>query len=866
MIQRRGSAYLMVIGLLGVLVILAGLFSRSSVSGRFLTVRSANDQRTMELAEAASNLCYKLIAEEVNDPQVLYDILEFRNIDLDSWFLKFRLPEVPISGSTDAPQMKTKGIQEENSGSGKLGFELNLGSGLARGKKYTQEDMPELRMTLDAMGGRTKITADAKIIRSFGILPRSESYNVPGVTLDTSKEQEFSDNWIRSFLNKLAPKDPIKIDLGKMVLDRVPDINFGVILSNALAKIKMNVALWGVSIPVPIGAIVKPILAPIIKSIVGDSVSLKGFLRDTLLKNLKVEIDLSKLKEILYKRVTNFLPTEISAFTNGKIGWGVSLEKIGILEVLTTVEYQPQGAIGPTIKKVLRTQRDFRVADIQPVAPDYSFFVANSKLLFENDIENKNAWKGNDKINWAEGKGALIIHNFSLCDGKLFGKFRNFLEAIISLNIEKFSHSLYLPGLVRVNGTQAMEIPLNFGLMDSGGFLDRMKKCEVAALLVNDEEKNAHYNLRDKNYPESETCVGDYTRNYKSHNITPDMGESFCGIGRESPPPLSILSPLRPVPHFDWPWLTDSKVWFPVPKVYNQTLLFGDFHVEFPLSLRVEGNLWKKFSRMRLHMIRIFIPLNWFFGAPNIDFTLPPVPMNTTVVEPYGFCSYPPMENQNHQADPERMKTAWNPDDPTNLPENIYSPYQYIKKASYYYKTTSDFADDVENRSAFVDLGTGKLEKVFLCDGVSFVENTDGQGLFLPDLKVLGRGVIVAAGNIHLTGDIQRVEPPNAPLSMLSIVARNGAILNKSERSVEACLYADRGLMMPIYAKLKVYGNLVINQFNRKACQGTLDVHYESNRCHSSIMSYFKDISKYDPTRYQANISKKWRQFVFEQN
>jgi len=31
-------------------------------------------------------------------------------------------------------------------------------------------------------------------------------------------------------------------------------------------------------------------------------------------------------------------------------------------------------------------------------------------------------------------------------------------------------------------------------------------------------------------------------------------------------------------------------------------------------------------------------------------------------------------------------------------------------------------------------------------------------------------------------------------------------------------------------------------------------------------MSYFKDVAKYDPTRYHVSFSKKWRAYEFQKN
>ncbi|HAE40638.1 MAG TPA: hypothetical protein DCG57_18695, partial [Candidatus Riflebacteria bacterium] len=105
----------------------------------------------------------------------------------------------------------------------------------------------------------------------------------------------------------------------------------------------------------------------------------------------------------------------------------------------------------------------------------------------------------------------------------------------------------------------------------------------------------------------------------------------------------------------------------------------------------------------------------------------------------------------------------------------------------------------------------------------------------------------------------------NGNATVFSIVARNGSIVNHyGDRVVHACLFGDKGLRNPIGAKLKVYGNLVLNRFIRKECQGDLHVYYQSNHARSSLLSMIRPVAKWDPTRYYVTFSAQTAYFKFE--
>ncbi len=859
---RGVAAYAVVLGFVGVLLILIGMLSSTSISGRFMSHRYSNDEKANQLAEAATNLVFRMVAEEMNDPKVMFEFLKFKfkKENINSWFWKFRWPMPYLGVSLD----KTGSINGEETADGELGAELSINLGKwfnADDMTYTDVQLVDLEPLIAELGGTASITSTAQIAKSYGILPKTVEYKVPGITVDTSKVAKGPRDWLCNFVSSLGSDDvDFKIDFKNDILGAIPEeLNLGTLIGEIVEKLKINYAVSaGIAIPIPFGEIVKPILENLINNMAGDTLSLRGAVGSALDEmGIELSFDFSGYRNKLNDLVRDMLPEyffELIADFEG----GYSIEKIGIFEVRTVVDYRPRGITGPTIRRVLRGQREFRVADIQPIAPDYSFFLANSPLLFEDaSKENKTGWKGGDKIDWAAGEGAFVVHNLTLFDKTIVERLKTFLTALKNWNTEELNNSLYLPGLVRINGTATQEIPLNFGLLNPGQILERLKHCEIVALLVC--KKNKHYDLKAKKYPAN---IGledtDWSWIYETHEIKPAFGESLYGTGFEAFPPLSCLKPLAPVPHFDWPWVTNGGMWFLSTERYNSTHLFGDFHVEFPMKLRVEGNVWKKFSRLKLSMYRIYLPLTAICGF-DVDITVPFFPTNEVIVEPYGFCDYPPLENDEEKTDVEGMASEWNHDDVKNLPDNVYSPTQYLKKASYVYRTGAEFIDDIENRVTYVNVG-GEAKKVFVCDGVSYIEGN----VTLPEMNVTGRGIIVAGGNISIGGSITRIDRPDAPLTLFSLVSRNGAIMNSGDNTVEACLYGDRGLMNAPGNRLRIYGNLVVNQFNRSECQGNIDVHYESNRCHSSFISYFKKTAKFDITRYQVNLSKKWRMFQYE--
>lgn len=844
--RKSGSAYLMALGVLAVLVLVGIALSRMTTEGRWSTVFSSNEKRAEECAESAANLTFKIVKDNMNDYSAFWKLFSDPDKLLKSWFMYFRLP-APIAGAYMDPvsfaNAKENGVDVQLDLFNNQLFKPLYEEGIVYMFDTISPDpkapLAPLKGMFDALGGRVRITCTARIKHAFGILADNPDYVVGGVEVPLRK--------VTGFLGNIY--DKLKIGAADVISDaeeaidptgeadaEFPNIDLSKMLPNdALLKapdisnLKIFVSITP-PVRIPIGKILQIPLDKIFKKIQTKlGLTPQKIAKKIFGSSLQLKIDFDAINKRIEEAIQNCLPKFLQAFA-GNVTFDVTVEKQGIFEVVTEVEYTPQYPNGPTIRKKLVMHREFRVADIQPIASDYTFFVANSKLLYEKALENFDSWQGDDQIKWNEGMGTIVIHNMPSLKS-----IWNSIEKLFSFKLKELLQNLKLPGLVRINGTKEMQIKLTmFEKFPVGeDALKIFKKMEIAALLTphKDGSKIACH---------SDHSDGDGTR----HKIIPGLKVVEYNFWDKGDP-------------FDWCYFGggepggNGSYWLPVPPMFARTLLFGDFHLEFPMSLRVEGYLKKVYSHIRLLLVKVIIPPIPIIGFPGFDV---PIPWFWAKAhkEPYGFCQWPPYKSD------EEAKTAWDPKKAHNLPANVYSPTQYLKKASYFYATSQEFNKDLENRTIIYN---GK--PTFICDGVTFVN--DNLWLNKP-MHVMGRGILVSAANVHFQADITREDKDaNGNNTVFSIVARNGAIVNHyGERDVYACLYGDKGILNPVGASMNIYGNLVVNRFKRKECQGDLHVYYDSNHTRSSLISMIRPVSKWDPTRYYVTLSAQTALFRFE--
>ena len=94
-------------------------------------------------------------------------------------------------------------------------------------------------------------------------------------------------------------------------------------------------------------------------------------------------------------------------------------------------------------------------------------------------------------------------------------------------------------------------------------------------------------------------------------------------------------------------------------------LLFGDGHFEYPLSLKAEAYLDMRYSTLDIRVDpqgQALLPKDK--TVTDVDYKV--------VNAPFGLPGIPA-----HTNSPE-----WHPQNPENMPANVYSPLQYAKKAT----------------------------------------------------------------------------------------------------------------------------------------------------------------------------------------
>ncbi len=848
----------MALGVLGVLILIGATVSKLTTSGRWNTVLTSNEKRAEECAEAAANLMFKVVKDRMNDDSVFYNNLPFPANPLEilgSPYMYFRMPAFVTKAHLDGLSgFQSKGMDVQldifNNGLLKPVYERGI---VYRYDSETDNAGPlsPLGDMFKSYGGKVSVKCTAKIKQAFGILADNPQYKTGGVEIPVKKATGF----LSKLLDKILPSDAdlskitepfedneavktdggdIEFNLAQFIPDepnflKCPDIS-GVTVPGPNP-------FFDIPIPIPIGKFLQPFLEKvwdkIIEKITGsDGGVTPRFLAEKFFPNLvNIKLPFGGVINKLKDCVNKLLPKELRAFA-GNIGFGVTVEKKGFLEVETDLEFYPHASdTSHVIRKKLLVQREFRVADIQPIAPDYTFFIANSKLPYENEqIENDDNWEGNECINWEEGYKDLVLYNFPD-----FEKIKDTIENIIHnfTNFKKLLRNIYLPGLVRVNYSSDEKEPMRIklGLLPSFSDLsfENLLKCEILSLALGHKDGS------------KAACEN---KDHDKHHLIP---------GFKKLPAFKFLSNDNA---FDWPYVGGSSglgsYWIPTMPRFPRNCLFGPLHISMPMSFRVEGYIKKVYSHLKIHLLYLFIPpftIPWpYFHFPGINISIPWL-WATKYEEPYGFCKWPAYDSDSDGA------KAWDPNNPSNLPANLYSTAQYLKKASYYYNSSAEFTRDIDNRSIM----EGE-DKVFVCDGVTFVNDST---LNIPEMNVKGRGIIVCAGNIKIMGNIKRRDYGEGIPSLFSLVARNGVMqISSNAQEVEACLYGDRGIQTS-GSGVKIDGNLVVNRFKRGDMHGEVKVHYNSRNSRSSLLSMIRPIAKYEPTRYHVTLSSKMAKFEF---
>ncbi|NLI75385.1 MAG: hypothetical protein GX442_02940 [Candidatus Riflebacteria bacterium] len=815
---RKGSAYLIVIGVISVILVIVLGFFRGNIARHFTTRIMSNEKRAEALAESVAELVLRRIKDTMNDPSEANFYPLFRYPLVFDGASNFKSGDA--SGKANVPL-------DIDPYSTPLTFDLVANP--------TTEGLEAAQSLITEMGGTshvTKLNVDVEVIQAEAFSSKKDDYQVAAVSVKHAPAQGDS----AKMLDKLTPTAPSYGALSQLV----GVIDFQFYLPNTTLN-PLNVTTQDQhEIDVDAG---------IFSGLVDATVYLTKLSATKVRARIRVECpghDIDESKEIDFEEVfkkyvdIGARPLALSSILDMIMGstdlsrdWGATVfnsaanngysaipgaikgkinggspfsppqvvEKGLMLRVTVEVEYKPQGAGGKTILRTLIADREFKVSDIQPVGPEYTFFVANSDLVNEDFSMGLGT-----PIKWYEappnestpaiGIATISIHHipqkkYDTLDG-------------LSGGSSGADSTCQVPGMLRVNANGKMTINTFLG--------------------TKDEPTLTEYNAL--------------------------AGNKF------------VAKPFQLVPMFQWKDKSPvHEVDFPVVKHLNRvwspynpygvetlknlldfcdaltapTLLFGDGHFEYPLGLKGEAYL-----DMRHANVKVRVDPRGQDSSPK-DITRTYIDYKN-LEKPYGLPGLPSYDGS----------CRWDPVDYTFMPANLYSTLQYAKKADHFYEDEGQFWADAERFSG----------GVYDCTGVTYVKgnlnigNAPGS-----EFKVKGKGLLVVKGNITATKDVKRQGAPGE--TVFGLIARQGALnVTGACHRIEAACYSNSSVYTAAGHGLVIDGNLVTNDFQRSFCH-SLEVFYNGPACRISPLSVIRDVGKYEPKRYHVSVGKKWSRFEF---
>ncbi|MBF0410610.1 MAG: hypothetical protein HQM10_24920 [Candidatus Riflebacteria bacterium] len=798
---RIGSAFIFVVGILAILLVIVLFFSRSTIAKRFSTKLLSNEKKAEALAEAAVDLGIRYIKDHMNNEKTAPN----------PWYAILRVPLL-----LDSSAGVTPGTLGSTSG---LDAPLKLNSDLLVAYQYssTCPILSPLGSVIQNLGGTASVTLNILISSASAITSKDPNYSVTGISekstpahgdpgkfYDTifsysggspkNLKNDLSSDYTLTFKLPVPPSHdvpgPPAVDVTLFLSQKAPAV--------IAYKIEIDVALltWTLNGEIDCNDLVKKFLK---LDDVGGSFSMPNLVAKLMNTGWEsISWNTSYLFQAASLRFQN-LPSVIKNSVPNSFKNDTFVEKTGKIRFMAIVEFKPAANLVP-VRRILIAEKDLKVSDTMPVAPEYTFFVANSSRAVESPDPVPTGIGSELKFQDPAQAATMTIHNLP---GGEYLKLSDGFSANATTNLESVAS---FPGMVRLNysGPKAMEIPIYLGTPNDP------LSSEFNALLM------------DKKAAKTFNCI-------------------FSATWRDSPPPLYW---------FDFPYTGKldnfSETFGPgcqeLKKIIsfneelsNPVLLFGKFHLEYPLSLKLEGYLDMKYSR--------------FAGQvqPEHDYSddKTMIYSNHKIGKvPYGLPDYPAYDTSD--------TSRWNPNISANLPANLYSPLQYAKKANYFYENESDFWADSQRFDA---------DGTFLCNGVTYIK---GNLKISSPMKVKGRGILVAKDVIDVYADIRRVHSSDSP-TVFSLIARRGAILVHNSCVIEAACFSNQCIMNKSGNNLTIKGNLVINQFDRKSVDG-IEVFYESHSLSPTMLAMMRDVGKYEPKRYFCSIGARWTRFDYAKN
>ncbi|MFZ5951838.1 MAG: hypothetical protein ACOYXC_14095 [Candidatus Rifleibacteriota bacterium] len=665
---RKGSAYLFVIGAISVLSIIVFFFFRAGSSRRFSTRMMSDEKKAEALAESAVDLVMGYIREKMNDD------------GSDDYFLPFRYPcDLP---SDDIGQADGKNIPVDMANYADPFLEMEGSVSALKPLEYIIEELGgdqnvKLKVSLSVPYAEA-LSAKKGTYEVVGISERSapaggasaeflDSVSKLGSPPSDGTLSSVNSDWKLDFKmpnGTYSDSHSISVDLGgygvivkatkKVVtISKLnPDdkdqlklyITFhvkvvGKLTGKTYYELKPTDPKGNITVDVPteIKEYVK---------IADDATNLtmEGIRKQAMEGNYNgtgISWKASKLAQEIDNEWSG-LPSPIK----GKIktepfgGNPQVVEKTGVLQIKAEVEYWPNGPTGKKIEKKLIANRTFKVSDIQPPAPEYSLFVANSELIFEED-DNLGFSLG-DPIDWAPttAVASICVHNlpegrYDKCTG---------MEGV-SGSAGKLAQ---VPGMIRVNSRGEMKINTFLGTAEEP-YLTEFNT------LVNKLDVSRYKVIPTFRWNDSPPSPTKYTVEFPVINDTSSNDVWSCTGFDQVLKYLENCNAIR-----------------------GPTLFFGDCFLEYPLGMCVEAKLKQRYGTVVFQ-----VKPKGKKGDPSDVSEIKITYINKE--KKYGL-------NTKEAYD----AGSWSPDSQNCKPANLYSLLQYAKKATHFYKSAEDFWADSE--------------------------------------------------------------------------------------------------------------------------------------------------------------------------
>ncbi len=902
--RKTGSAFLVAIGALSVLTIMVLFFSNTRTARRWSTRMMSNESKAEAMAEAAVQVGLRMVGDQMNTEDA-------------EWYKNLRMPG----------RLDNGGASLASSDGSDLPMTLLADSekllGVITSSDANSDDyLGTLRSLMENGSWTVRLSASIASAAAFAGIDGDGSENVTGI--NTQPVQSLGN--VGRYINSLSAPADSSLRLGDLMnnykLNMLLPENHSVSETSDTGTVKVKILFIKISLKLVLKLKIPERVTNPTRAT--DVIKISGYVSLGIFGKIDIpEFTINGYRDILAGMLETSEPymqkfssrglvkdftgdtdeifsydwndSNIRSYLNGKwgnvselpgvsAGWKdeTAVEKTGAIRIKADVFYEPMANSGRIVQRTLVAERDFKISDMQPVAPEYVFFVNNS-------ADGPITFIGIEPDGTTATSSIHAVPHDPADNYRL--KFSKLEEAFSSGAINE---QTLIPGMIRINGTSDMAIHLFTGA------LEEVYTTHYNGLMA-DHDANLQLDANNKLDPRFNWLSGNpmFMDTVYLPIDGPEINQEFLTSGRGIVNMFNVLK---------------ENLTINVP-----TMLFGDYMIEYPFNVQIEANLKQQYSQLSLRA-KVEIDGNAAMelmdadvggGAPTItkvrliskiapspdndmddnlwrvrivdgagdpfEVTLAPpdypgpyaagdeVDIETTAglaldeetlellskvdkskieirhirrAEPYGIRRQPTTANS----------STFNPSNPGTRPPALYSDLQYAKKAKYYYETAADFISDIPNRSA---------GGCFELDGVTFVNNDD---INLPAITVKGKGLIVGRLNIRVTGNIRRADNE----TVFGLIARNGAIMvSPGVSMIQAACYSDKCLQNAAGNPLIIDGNLVMDTFNRNLFHA-VRVMYNAAACRTTFLSVVRDVGKYDPGRYHAVLGKQWSRYEYE--